>query len=511
MNKRTFSLILGTITVALVIGTASLISASRNADTTASLLQATAQFFDCTVIGTTESGQMRLRCVDVEEEPTATQTPSETATDEPTATDTDVPPTSTDTNTPSPTLTATVTRTPARTSTPGNIAPFPSAPPCPASAHGTNDRFHTLWNSDLGCHFDHEHGTNLFTAEVARVFPGFDLKALLGNVEIGHTNPSSPMENTHKHGGFKWDVMLANPHGCIGGFEGAAYCIKAAVIQYHAFGDYSIEMEARQHSVVYLLKICDPANQNDCGILFVNNLEDYGQRVTPYQGFNIPYPNSPSPTYDTPRGPYFTTDCVFANLPGCRESIAQVISRNLNAASKWSSKPTGRGERPAGNHLADILFDVRNTYQLFDSRDQTYPFNFLWICSSDGGETYNPEGCKYNNTATSVHEVGGTIPSSWDNLRGFDTNPAVGRITAEGFVDAVGNLAPSCTEAGGSCYPVKMVNMFVGQYGDYLGPEKVSNLTPLNTPSRDIFWCNGRVCSETTPGAVSSGWVGQEN
>src|SRR5687768_16155014 len=98
-----------------------------------------------------------------------------------------------------------------------NIQPYPSAPTC--SDHNTHT-FHTLWNSVEGCHYDHEHGQNPFTTEVANAFPGFNLQSLLGNVQIGHTNPSSEHENTVKHGGFKWNVQLIHPQGCKG-FEGS--------------------------------------------------------------------------------------------------------------------------------------------------------------------------------------------------------------------------------------------------------------------------------------------------
>jgi hypothetical protein len=97
------------------------------------------------------------------------------------------------------------------------IAPFPDAPLCPdtGEAHD-HSLFHTLWDDKRGCHYDHEHGQNPFTPEVAAAFPGFDLRALIGGVGVGHTNPSSPMENTHKHGGFKWDVTLSHSVGCSG-------------------------------------------------------------------------------------------------------------------------------------------------------------------------------------------------------------------------------------------------------------------------------------------------------
>ncbi|HEY9526836.1 MAG TPA: hypothetical protein VIR02_07140, partial [Anaerolineales bacterium] len=92
---------------------------------------------------------------------------------------------------------------------PGGIAPYPGAPLCPDSGEAhDHSLFHTLWDDVRGCHYDHEHGQNPFTPEVGAAFPDFDLKPLLGGVGIGHTNPSSPMENTHKHEGFKWQVLL---------------------------------------------------------------------------------------------------------------------------------------------------------------------------------------------------------------------------------------------------------------------------------------------------------------
>ena len=91
------------------------------------------------------------------------------------------------------------------------VEPFPDAPLCPnAIADHDYSVFHTLWDSAQGCHHDHEHGTYPFTDEVAEAFPGFDLRALIGGVGVGHTNPSSPTENILKHGGLKWDVNLAS-------------------------------------------------------------------------------------------------------------------------------------------------------------------------------------------------------------------------------------------------------------------------------------------------------------
>src|SRR5688500_17378174 len=65
---------------------------------------------------------------------------------------------------------------------PGGIAPYLDAPLCPDSGEAhDHSLFHTLWDSTRGCHYDHEHGQDPFTPEVAATFPGLDLRALSGN------------------------------------------------------------------------------------------------------------------------------------------------------------------------------------------------------------------------------------------------------------------------------------------------------------------------------------------
>jgi hypothetical protein len=57
-----------------------------------------------------------------------------------------------------------------------------------------------------------------------------------------------------------------------------------------------------------------------------------------------------------------------------------------------------------------------------------------------------------------------------------------------------------------------MVQAFVGEYGSVLvhTPDKGTNIVPY-LPERDIYFCGGVPCSETSHGAVPSGWLGAEN
>lgn len=453
--------------------------------------------------------------VRLQDDPTPTETaiPTETPTPTDTLTPTDTPiPTDTPTSLPTETPTLTPTGTPTPTSTP--TGPWPGSPPC--QVHD-NNVFHGLWNNDLGCHYDHEHGQNPFTPEVATAFPGFDLQALLGGVQIGHTNPSSEMENTMKHGGFKWNVQLSHPQGCAG-FESAAAGVNGSVIQYHNFGDYSMELEASVHTAVALLRLCKSTNPTDYGYIYTTQFESYGEVCVPYQGTTFVYPYYSVPVYNCSFGQYLAVNCIDAIPPTvsqCRTGLAQ--AQTVDSLSTWTSKVTGPGAtqpgaRPASSSLFRLLFRARDIYQNFDWNDQSYPFTLIWLCTSDGGLTYNPAACRYNNSTTQVHEIAGAIPTAWDNLAGFDTNPTVGRITAQGYTNRFGVLNTACTTPGVDCHPIKLVNAFTGTYGSVLvfTPGKGTNIVSY-LPKRDIYFCNGQICNEGDVGATPSGWIGASN
>jgi hypothetical protein len=418
------------------------------------------------------------------------------------------------TSTPAPTPTLMATNSPAPTHQPLEVAPYPEAPLCPDTGNAHDQSlFHTLWDATRGCHYDHEHGQNPFTPRVAEAFPGFDLRALLGGVGVGHTNPSSPMENTHKHGGFKWDVTLAHSAGCAGR-EGAPTGVDALVIQYHAFGDYSIEFEARVHSAVALMRQCQVGNPTDYGYVFANQHQDYGQRVAPYQGGVLPYADTPLPAYDPAREPYFAVHCHGGTFAPCDKYASRqaILNGNRNTNSTWISEPNNVAD--TGSSLFFLLFRLRDSYQSLNASDQSYPFTFDWMCSADDGMTFDAvPGCRWNNTTTRVHEVGGEIPEAWDNLADFDTDPRLGRITAEGYVTHFGQLAPDCTSPGPDCHPLKLVQAFTGQYGAGfdIPIEPLRAFHPRNLPERDIYFCDGVQCAEDDRGAVPSGWVGPTN
>jgi hypothetical protein len=317
------------------------------------------------------------------------------------------------------------------------------------------------------------------------------------------------MENTHKHAGFKWQVLLVHPNGCAG-HEGSPIGVDASVIQYHAFGNYAVEFEARIHSAAALMRQCLTDNAADHGYVYLVQHLDYGQRVSGYQGLVLPYADEPQPSYSSGAAPYFTIDCIGTTCPSKTPTRDSILAVNGNASTTWTSDP---GKLiGSGSHLFELLFRARDTFQVLDRDDLRYPFTFVWLCSEDGGTTYSPmPGCRYNNSTTRVHEINGTIPAEWDNLEDFDTDPREGRITAEGYVTRFGDLDPNCGAPGPDCHPIKMVGAFVGYYGSFLEPTKNGQFGPEGLPERDIYFCGNQVCSEGEPGATASGWIGENN
>lgn len=464
-----------------------------------------------TKIGTPTRTEMALPSLTLTDVPTSTETPTpgDTATATYTQTETLAV---THTSTPSATQTSTATAT----ATPGiTITPFSSAPLClDSGTQHDSTLWHGLWDGQDGCHYDHEHGQNPFTPQVANAFPGFDLRNLLCNVEVGHCNPTSVIEFTHKGGGMKWQVDLNAPNGSQLGFEDADIAVCKYALQFHSFGNYAEEFNTRIHSAVALFQQCKP-NSTDFGYVFVSQHVDYGVRAWSYQGAILHYPDDPVPEYDPAFAPYWTTACFGEDVSDqyrtapCVDTWEQIRSEGRNISTTWTSDP--RFLIGSGSKLLTLLLRGRDGYQALDSSDQVHPYTWRWVCSLDSGLTYAPALCRWNNSTIRAHQLEGTIPASWDNVPGFDTDSRNGRITAQGYVTRFGEINSACVEVGTDCHPIKLINAYVGNYGSFLIPLKIPAFGIPALPERDIYFCNGVVCTETSPSSIPSGWLGENN
>ncbi len=419
---------------------------------------------------------LKLSCVGREAEPTRGSTP----TAQPTATD-PAPPTQTVTPPPvTPTFTV-----PAPTGVPGD--PFPGAPLC---ASHNDTMWHGLWNDQLGCHYDHEHGKDPHASPLWSQYIG-----VIGQ-EVSYPW-QTPNENAQKHYGYKydWRENLA----CTGR-ENSQHGVRAYLIERHSVGDYSVAFQAPFHSSAGTVVICNKSGSGPDGTITVGGWQTSGQRTSPYQGvilgfdYNAQYPGYQP--YDAAREPYIALDCVGSD---CNRTL-----QNVTGGSTWIFEPVNL----EGNSLLSFLFRTRDAHNVVDGNSRFGSSDnlvFLYVCSDDGGATFRQANCRNNNTTGAVHEIMGEIPNSWDNLDGV----VDGRVTFEGHVDRFGNLT-TCSVQGPDCIPVKLVNAQVGSYGmqDSGGRQPLSREA---LPELDIYFCGSTVCTETSPGAVPSGWASLKN
>lgn len=144
--------------------------------------------------------------------------------------------------------------------------PYADAPLCPASAHDKR-KFHSLWNADLGCHYDHHHGDNPHDADVVL---GTDIYSKMGG-EISYpwqTFSTSGLENDLKHAGYFWhvrkDIPCPNNNPCITAFR--------TLVHQHPSG---MDATVRYHSYAF------EAQMSDGGYILTGGWVDFGDLHSP--------------------------------------------------------------------------------------------------------------------------------------------------------------------------------------------------------------------------------------
>ena len=143
------------------------------------------------------------------------------------------------------------------------IAPYPDAPAC---AEHDPTAFHTLWNAELGCHYDHFHGDN--PHELDDVF-GTDVYTLMGG-EISYPW-HTPGENDEaiKHKSYLWltgrntECQSRETDGCIKAWR--------ALVHNDLFNVFSLH-----HSALLEALVCLESEPDDCGYVLVSGHQATG-------------------------------------------------------------------------------------------------------------------------------------------------------------------------------------------------------------------------------------------
>lgn len=405
-------------------------------------------------------------------EPTATATATP-VTEQPTATP--MPPT------PAPTATATPTEHVHPTATSAPVATSTPVPGmawrCPDSAHDPT-QWHPHYNAQLGCWYDHVHGANPTAIDYRfgapwsflAKYPGYATSQPAWN--IGTISypwlTGAGMEQSMKHGGYKWQVADTAPqNGEVLRIErrpaiwdwvtgnGPWLDLVAFRFQEHfgsAFADPSGQMppmfdaRTRFHSFWVEMLTQDGGTIRGGGWWDTGRFWEYGTQVIPMPEID-PRPVSPRQSGNSFSDPYRGDNNLCDNYGGNR------------IVALWSSRPPWTPDWPTGydyqhnNHLG--LFSVHKDVSACVNRADG---SSRLICQPG---SYCPNA---NNTEYGTFRVWAYVSPSWDG-HVLDRDPRRGWVTVYTFTDRRGLPAPGCTAPALDCVPYVLEGVRPGWYG----------------------------------------------
>ena len=434
--------------------------------------------------------------------PTDAETPTGTATA--TATDTVVPvatataePTATDTSTPTATATATATPLPTATAI-SMILPYPGAPKC---ANHDAAWWHALWNPALGCHYDHEHGSNpdgMAGYVISGTTMTYGSLAAFSGQQLGYVWQTTN-ENLYKHSGYHINTAVNLPceqQNYLYLPTSARKCVRSFRIVAHV--DHAVrEGLGRFHSFSAEVEGCN-RTYTRCGIIRTGGLNDTGDAHAPYKetcvepvGSNRPScPTAAVWDYQRHNPPYwaFTVRTkAEANLAGgylCRNVSCQNLSGDKMVWENLSADRTmSLGNRlGVANRLLHMNLRTYNAASYYDPADKTFKF----VC---------PLGnCNATGDAVYVYAVAFDVPAS------LAVN---GVVNYQGFTDRAGRISTSCTVAGVECVPLEIRNLEPGTYIYDMSPGFIPGVRNWG----DGTISNGARYFDTTPAGESASWI----
>lgn len=443
--------------------------------------------------------------------PTATVTPTATSTITPTATSTVTPTftatvTPTRTSTPTPTFTPTITPTATMTATPtpttqANIPAYAGAPLC---AQHDPSVWHSLWNSQLGCHYDHEHGANP-NAMASYLISGTaitygNIEAYTG-VQLGYLWQTTG-ENTYKHTGYhilsavnlpceqqNYLYMPANQRKCVRSFRIVAHVDHATREGIGRFHSFSAEVEG-----------CN-RNYTVCGIIRTGGINDTGDAHAPYKttcveplGSNRP-PCPPADVweYQKHNPPYWAftlTADAQRNLSNgylCRNVSCRNLPSNLMVWENLSADrtPSIGNREGSANLLLHMNLRTYNAAAAYDPTDRTFKF----VCPTGN--------CMATGDAIYPYAVAFEVPSWAANAQGI--------VNYTGYTDRAGRIDRTgrCTAVAVECVPLEIKNLQPGLYiYDMVAP-----FIPDKRLWGDGVLTDGVRYFDTTPAGESVSWI----
>ena len=317
--------------------------------------------------------------------------------------------------------------------------PYIDAPLC--VMHDMN-AYHTLWNSELGCHYDHQHGDN--PHDVDNIFGTQAYEWMGGEVSYPwQTFSAAGLENNLKHYGYIWVVRTPEDIGtCYSQYGDGCFMAFRSLVHFLAS---DADAKVLYHSVWTEALVCTEANSTDCGIIRHGGWQYTGDLYVD----DILIKDELPPLYRAPQ--------------------ANKLHYTNSFATWYPVTAYGR-----------TSIEVGDMWGLVDT--STPDINVSFFC-------YGEIGCEQNGSMFQPHVLGFGIGQRQIDSAGVlkNQNTLFDSITMDGIiykasfvgysdrygrvlVDALGNPVTNC-EIGLDCVPFQLDNITVGMQYQFRGGE----------------------------------------
>ncbi|GAB4162591.1 MAG: hypothetical protein Fur003_5560 [Candidatus Dojkabacteria bacterium] len=304
------------------------------------------------------------------------------------------------------------------------VQPYKGAPPCPTH---NESMYHGIWNSQVGCHYDHTHGADPSQTIFKDIVAGW-----------GQTISypwQTPNEQLMKHHGYMY-VYDRTPDGkCLISLpEGSPLqgetlnCITDILYVVHTMGT-NFELMGRFHSFRVVARVCNPT-LSQCGFVQTGGWADYGILECPYKTGHCPVPADPNPL------PTNKTGQIEFNQPPYRASdritdLTRALKSGINAQF-WTNQLL--------NKVQQKFYPNPYNQRVGSSWAATDGWGGLDPANPGVNHFICPQGdCLYNHSSFQIFTFV------------FKELPA-GPFS--GFTDKKGNIVQTCTSEGPDCIPL---------------------------------------------------------
>ena len=291
--------------------------------------------------------------------------------------------------------------------------PYPEAPLC--EDHDPRE-VHSLWNAEVGCHYDHHHGDDPHSVDDIFGTEYYDWAG--GSISYPWQTVNAQtgcLENDCKHTGYIW--LVRRDQKCSSAFTNG--CVVAFRALVHAMSS-AHDSVVRFHSAWLEAQVCREDRPDICGIFRSGGWQDTGDLLIDRVRV-IDYPDNIN-----------------------RFKLHYVQRGNSHFGTWYSASPGGESLRGG---MWSVTVELGDMWGPLDPKD---PHRLQFYCDDPDDK------CSWNGSRYQPHVIGVAFPPRFRSIVDPDRD---GMADYDGYADRWGMPVQGCGEISLDCVPLVIENV----------------------------------------------------